>query len=387
MAIPSIQLHRNLRRTVLRGHPWIFRESIRSPLKTSIAQLCQVLDSKNENLAWAIYDPHSPLCLRVLSLEKKPPSFDFFEKRFADALSLRGLVINKQTDSFRLFNGEGDLLPGMICDIYGSVAVLQFDGQGPSEFWDKERIAKSLIQLGACKTVVEKFRRRSDGGTQLLAGKSCDNSLIATENSVQFKVDLQNGQKTGFFLDQRENRKYVQSVAKGRSVLNLFCYTGGFSIYAGLGGADRVGSLDVSQGAIDLAKENWALNGLGPEKHLPLCVDVFDYLKNNENNWDHVIVDPPSLGHSEDQKERAQMKYVELFSAAIKRVKSRGQLSLSSCSSHISFEDFFEIINEALSTVRRRGQILRVSGQGPDHPFPHGCHELRYLKFVHLVLN
>lgn len=383
----SIYLHRDLRRSVLRGHPWIYRESISSPPALEKAQLAQVFDRKKEPLAWALFDPHAPLCLRILSLEKKPPVFEVFQKRFAEALALRRSVVSENTTSYRLFNGEGDLLPGLICDIYGSIAVLQFDGQGPNEFWDKKGIADWLVQEKVVSSVVEKFRRNTQGGIQLLAGEKCENEVIILENGIQFKVDLQKGQKTGFFLDQRDNRKYIQSVTKGASVLNLFSYSGGFSVYAGLGGATKVASLDVAEGAIQLATENWRLNGLAAEKHQGLCVDVFDYLNGDKEMWDHVIVDPPSMGHSEDQKDRAQAKYIELFAAAAKRVRSKGHLSLSSCSSHISFQDFFEIINESVSKANRRGQILKISGQGPDHPFPHSCHELRYLKFVNLILN
>lgn len=383
----QIQLHRNLRRTVLRGHPWIYRDAVAGNSKVKTAQLCQVVDSKNEPLAWAYYDPHSPLCLRILSLEKKPPTFETYESRFAVALQIRRAVLSKDTNSYRLFNGEGDLLPGLICDVYDKVAVLQFDGQGANEFWEKKRIADWLIKEKVCTAVIEKLRRHTEGGIILLAGEKCENEVIATEHGVQFKVNLEKGQKTGFFLDQRENRKYIQSVSRGLSVLNLFSYSGGFSVYAGLGGATKVASLDIAEGAIDLATENWALNGLAPEKHTGLCVDVFEYLNSAHDPWDHIIVDPPSMGHSEEHRDRAKTKYIELFAAVAKKVKPGGQLSVSSCSSHVSFEDFFEIINESLSQSKRRGRILRVSGQGPDHPFPHSCHELRYLKFVHLVLN
>jgi 23S rRNA (cytosine1962-C5)-methyltransferase len=383
----QIKLQRNLRRTILRGHPWIYRDSIVSPQKIEQAQMAQVVDGKNEPLAWAYYDPHSPLCLRILSLEKKMPSFDVFESRFAQSLSLRKSVLSKDTNSFRLFNGEGDLLPGLICDVYNKVAILQFDGQGANEFWDKKRIADWLVKFADCSAVFEKMRRQGEGSLSLLSGIEVEHDVIATENGVKFKVNLERGQKTGFFLDQRENRKYIQSVSQGKSVLNLFSYTGGFSVYAGLGGATRVASLDVAEGAIDLAKQNWSLNGLDPQKHQGLCVDVFKYLLEAHEVWDHIIVDPPSMGHSEEHKERASAKYIDLFSKVAKKIKSGGQLSLSSCSSHISFEDFFEIINESLSQSKRRGQIVRVSGQGPDHPFPHSCHEFRYLKFVHLVLN
>lgn len=371
----------------MRGHPWVYRDAISTPPKVNRAQLCQMLDSKNDHLAWAYYDPHSPLCLRVLSLDKKPPTFQLFEQRFNLALQLRKSVLSPNTDSYRLFNGEGDLLPGLICDVYKDVAVLQFDGQGANEFWEKQKITDWLMKESGCTSVVEKLRRQTEGGLVLLGGKKCSEEIIAKENGVSFVVNLEKGQKTGFFLDQRENRKYIQSVSKGKSVLNLFSYSGGFSVYAGLGGAVKVASLDIAEGAIELASKNWALNGLEPKLHEGLCVDVFDYLGSVTEAWDHIIVDPPSMGHSEEHKERARLKYIELFTAVAKKIKSQGQLSVSSCSSHISFEDFFEIINESLSQAKRRGQIVRVSGQGPDHPFPHGCHELRYLKFVHLVLS
>lgn len=382
----KVKITRNLRRSIMRGHPWIYKDAIIPPEKVETAQMAQVLDNKGE-LAWGMYDPHSPLSVRILSTDKAPPSPAFFEKRFLRAWNLRAGVRSVHTDGYRLFNGEGDLLPGLICDVYSSVAVLQFDGQGPVEFWDKAFIAKWLLANTNCKTVIEKTRRSPDRTTQLLDGVPYENEVLIKENGVIFKVNLEKGQKTGFFLDQRENRNHVKNMSAGKSVLNLFSYSGGFSVYAGLGGAKKVASLDVSKGAIDLAEQNWALNGLDPANHTSLCVDVFEYLNGAPEPWDHIIVDPPSMSHSEDQKQAAVTKYIDLFAAAAKRVRAGGELSLSSCSSHISFDDFFGIIDECLSNARRKGQILRVSGQGPDHPFPHASHEQRYLKFVHLALD
>jgi 23S rRNA (cytosine1962-C5)-methyltransferase len=264
---------------------------------------------------------------------------------------------------------------------------MQFDGQGPSEFWDKTLIGNWLLAHTGCTSVIEKTRRNSERTTEPLAGDLLDSELIIRENGVLFKVNLEKGQKTGFFLDQRDNRHYLRSTCAGKSVLNLFSYSGGFSVNAGLGGATKVASLDVSKGAIALAEENWAMNGLEPAKHSGLCVDVFEYLTSARDLWDHIVVDPPSMSHSENQRDLAKAKYVELFAAAAKHVQTQGELSLSSCSSHVSFTDFFAIVDEALSVARRRGQILRVSGQAPDHPFPHACPELRYLKFVHLALD
>jgi 23S rRNA (cytosine1962-C5)-methyltransferase len=383
----QVYLNRNLRRSVLRGHPWIYREAVVAPPTNGKAQLCQVFDSKREALAWALYDPHCPLSLRVLSLERKPPDAKFFRSRFGDAWSIRRPIASDRTTCYRLFNGEGDLLPGLICDIYGGVAVVQVDGLGPSEFWDRDAIATWLIDEKICQTVVEKFRRDNGGGIRHLRGQPTATVLEVRENGVKFMVDIENGQKTGFFLDQRDNRNYLQAIVRGSSLINLFSYSGGFSVYAGMGGASRIVSLDIAVPAIEFAAKNWALNGLPPHLHTGICADVFEYLNGETEQWDHVIVDPPSMGHSEDGKERMQAKYIELFAAATKRVNRGGQLSLSSCSSHVSFNDFFEIITESLSKASRRGRILRVAGQGPDHPFPHAAQELRYLKFVHLILN
>ncbi|MDZ4677182.1 MAG: class I SAM-dependent rRNA methyltransferase [Oligoflexia bacterium] len=386
MARIKIKLNRNLRRSILRGHPWVYKEAITVPTGITQAQLCQVSDSKGE-LCWALYDPHGPLSLRVLSTEKMPPYDRLFENRFKQALHLRRSVKSDQTNAFRLFNGEGDLLPGLICDVYDSVAVLQFDGQGPGEFWDKQLISKWLLSNGVCKSVIEKTRRNTEKTIEHLGGEKFENEIIIKENGAQFKVNLEKGQKTGFFLDQRDNRNYIRSVSNNKSVLNLFSYSGGFSIYAGLGSASKVTSVDVSKGAISLSQENWELNKLKASIYQGLIVDVFEYLKGEKELWDHIIVDPPSMSHSENQKDLAKAKYIEVFSLAAGRVKSQGMLSLSSCSSHITFNDFFEIIDETLSLARRRGQILRVSGQGIDHPFPHACHEFRYLKFVNLILD
>lgn len=387
MAKLKIKLSRNLRRSIKQGHPWIYKDAVIAPSSAvPQAQLAHVTDAKGE-LAWAMYDPHCPLSLRILSADKAPPNAQTFIKRFEKALQLRHSVQNPHTTGFRLFNGEGDLLPGLVCDVYNNIAVVQFDGKGPGEFWDKNLICDWLLKQSFCKSVIEKTRRSTDRSIELLGGANPEPVVVIKENGVNFKVNLEKGQKTGFFLDQRDNRNYIRQVSRNKSVLNLFSYSGGFSVNAGLGEASRVASLDVSRGAIDLAIENWSLNNLPAARHEGLCVDVFEYLEGAAEMWDHIIVDPPSMSHSENQKSVAVAKYIELFTAAAKRVRTGGELSLSSCSSHVSFDDFFKIITESLSEARRTGQILRVSGQGPDHPFPHACPELRYLKFVHLILD
>lgn len=383
----KVKLNRDLRKNILRGHPWVYREAIQAPSVDSEACLCQVLDKKGGELAWALYSPQGPLALRILSTEKKPPNQRFFSEQLLTALRFRKQRIPKNTSAYRLVNGEGDGLPGLVCDIYNDLAVIQFDGESCFQFWDEEWVAGWLLESNLVKSVYLK-PRKSDSWSGHLWGEQRDLKAVRFhENGIHFLSNIEDGQKTGFFLDQRHNRQYISEISRSLKVLNLFSYTGGFSLYAAHGGADQVTSVDISQGALDMAGRSWALNDFGSCPHQTESADVFEYLNQLNKQWEMVIVDPPSMTHSEEQKPQAMKSYVDLFQQASRTVVKKGHLVLSSCSSHISFDDFFEIINESLSQGRRKGRIHRVSGQGADHPFPHYCHELRYLKFVHLVLD
>ena len=382
MAI-KVVLTRNLRRNILQGHPWVYRMAVDLPKGERRAQFCKIIDQKGAPLGCGFFDPHSPLAVRVLHPEKSNFTENDMLERFTQALNLRKPLLGSGTDSYRLFNGEGDYLPGLVCDLYNRVAVLQFDGQGPSEFWPRELVCTWLKEKVGCEQVFEKTRGEE---CLQLVGPASEGIVECSENSVRFMVNIKKGQKTGFFLDQRDNRQYVRTISSAKNCLNLFSYTGGFSVSAGLGGATPVASVDIAAGAIEQADANWRLNGLPDGTHQSIATDVFDFLQVEKASWDLIIVDPPSMAHSEEQRGKAREKYSEIFALAAKRVSEYGSLCLSSCSSHISFEDFFTIIETALSQARRRGQIQRVSGQGMDHPFPHACPELRYLKFAHLVL-
>lgn len=387
----EVILTRNLRRDILRGHPWIYRQALKvsvqgsqqTMLEASHGQLAKLLDQKGKFLAWGILDPSSVIGFRVLSLHEKPPNSAEWKKRLDECWQLRASVRGQgETTGYRLINGEGDGFAGVVCDIYDSTAVIQFDGQGCSEFWDQEMIVEWLVFRGV-KSVVDKSRMQSSAKT--LFGPEISDYQIK-ENNLTFSGSILHGQKTGFFFDQRDNRQYVRQLCQELSVLNVFSYNGGFSVYAGMGGASSVTSVDLSAAAIDSAHQNWLGNGLEEQKHNGIAADAFDFLQQEKAAWDIVIVDPPSMASSEKSKERAIVKYVEVFSLAAKRLNLPGHLMLSSCSSHVSFADFFEIIEQTLSNLRRRGRILRVSGQGMDHPFPHVCPELRYLKFVHIFV-
>lgn len=378
-----IQLTRNLRRNVLRGHPWIYREAIKVLKSDKDSSMAEVLDQKGKFLAWALYDDSGPLALRILSLEKKPPGGTYFKGLLKASIQRRSFLDPLKTNAYRLVNGEGDRLPGFVCDIYDKIAVMQFDGEGAKKFWSKFPIADWLVEAISCKTVVEKTR----GNYQNIEGPEPKTPTVIKENGLFFSIDIIQGQKTGFFIDQRDNREYIKSIAKDKSVMNLFSYTGGFSVYAGAGGASEVLSVDLAKPALKMAEESWILNELPDDIHSTEAVDVFDFMESDSRSWDIVIVDPPSMAHSEKQRDPAVSKYIDVFAKAARKVEKGGHLVLSSCSSHVSFEDFFMIITECLSQASRRGLILRVSGQGADHPFPHVLPEMRYLKFVHLFLE
>lgn len=386
MKPPIVRLTRNLRKSLLQGDPWVYRQALKAPTELDRPSLCKVHDNKDVFLGWGLYDPMSPLALRMLSLEKNPPDLSFYERNFQRAADLRKNLIHNGTNAFRLINGEGDYLPGVICDVYSKLAVLQFDGEGPFQFWDQDRLAEWVLKYTSCASVYFKPRHDSRQTPKAWGEDPAAEKVEISENQSRFFVDVINGQKTGFFLDQRENRDYVKSISRDKSVLNLFSYSGGFSVYAGRGGACKVTSVDIAQGALDLAQKNWSLNSLAAEKHQTVCADVFQWISNEKQQYDIVICDPPSLAKSEKVKESAMKKYIETFSAAARLVSDGGHLVLSSCSSHVSFEDFREIIAASLSKARKRAQVLRVSGQGPDHPYPHACPHLRYLKFVDLIL-
>ncbi len=389
MSIPNLALKRNLRKNILQGQPWIYKENLNIPVDLKETVLCKVLDPKNEFLGWGIFSPQSPLAVRILSLDKKPPNPSYYEGTLNIAKRTRDAVIDDSTNCYRLVNGEGDYMPGFICDIYSHVAVMQFDGQSLYDFWDQEFLSDWILKNTKCKTVYFKPRHDSNLKPQIWGEDLKSNLIEVKENNIRFLVDVVQGQKTGFFLDQRENRKYLSQISKDKSVINLFSYSGGFSLYAGLGGAKSVVSVDIAQGALDLSNQIWKLNEV-TVPHQTVCADVFDYLSPTSNiaqdKFDIVICDPPSLAKSEAQKEIAMQKYIDTYALAAKKVNSEGHLVLSSCSSHISFADFEIIVNEALSKARKRGQTLRYSGQGSDHPYPQACPHLRYLKFIDLKI-
>lgn len=384
-----LKLTRDLTKHIKRGNPWVFSDAVEK-LKTPEGSYAILMNHKNEVVAHGFYSPSINLAFRMLTLGDKKFSDEIVIKRLRQAIENKKHLLSLENKCFRLLNGEGDELPGMVADYYDGVVVLKLDGSASEAFWKKEALANYFMEQSELpvKCVYFKRKNREEEKGMILAGE-CENltDVEFLEHGVKFRTNIIDAAKTGFFLDQRENRNFIRSVAKDKSLLNLFGYTGGFSIYAGLGGASKVTTVDIAPNAIKASEVNWQINLLSPEKHEALCVDAFEFVaeaQKTKQMWDIVITDPPSFAPNQKAVESAREAYTKIFADSLRLVKDGGFFAASSCSGHISFESFLEIVQEALSKSRRRGKVLLIKGQPEDHPFPFALQEMRYLKFVYL---
>jgi 23S rRNA (cytosine1962-C5)-methyltransferase len=384
-----MKLTRDLTRHLKRGNPWIFSDAVEK-IKAPEGAYTILLSHKNEILAHGIYSPNINLAFRVLNLGDKKFTDQEVQRRLVRAITNKKHLLSLENKCFRILNGEGDELPGIVADYYDGVVVMKLDGAAPEAFWNKEALAAFFMTQEdvPVRCVYYKRKNREEEKGMILAG-ACENltDLEFVEHTVKFRTNIIDAAKTGFFLDQRENRNFIRSVAKDKTLLNLFGYTGGFSVYAGLGGAEKVTTVDIAPNAIKGAEINWQINHLSPEKHDAICIDAFEFVSEAQKNkkaWDIVITDPPSFAPNHKAVDSAREAYTKIFADSLKLVKNGGFFAASSCSGHISFEDFLEIVQEALSKSRRRGKVLLIKGQPEDHPFPFALPEMRYLKFVYL---
>lgn len=386
-----LRLNRDLARTIKRGHPWVYADALRDLPRANSGTPAVLLDNKKgQPVAIGFYDPASPLAFRVCDatgLSKLDGRWA--ERRLRDALTLRASLFDEQaadiqTTGYRLLNGEGDGTPGLVVDVYGSAAVMKLDGAGPCGFWNASEIAGWLAESSSLKCVYERRKERGTEG-RVLVGSIPQHPVPFVEHGLKFTADLVKGQKTGFFLDQRENRHTIRHLARGRSVLNLFAYTGGFSVAAGCGGATQVTTIDLAKPAIDAAVDHWRLNGLPESAHEALAADAFVFLDeaaHERRRWDIVVVDPPSFAPNQESIPKATTAYQTLIAAGARVTSKGGLLAAASCSSHINLEAFLTICEEGVSEARRRATVLGIHSQPADHPTPLVLPEFRYLKFV-----
>lgn len=380
----KLKLNRDRTRLLKQGYPWIYRDWLEEAPPARAGSRAMVKDRDGSLIAFGFYDPDSPLAVRVCAVEQERLGDELVQDRLQQAHLLRRSQFDTGTSGYRLINGEGDGLPGLVCDIYGKQAVLKLDGAGPAGFWELQGIGSWLRDTVGVEGVFLKNRAGGEERGVAILGKEPPTKVKFLENRLHFQADIVWGQKTGFFLDQRDNRARIGKWSKDRSVLNLFAYTGGFSIYAGKGGARSVTTVDLAKPAIEEARCNWELNALPEQQHELVAADVFDFLdqaKRAGRSWDLVVVDPPSFAPAQKHLEKARESYIKLFAAALQVVNPNGIAALSSCSSHISPEIFAELCQGACSKARRRARVIGVYGQPADHPFPITCSELQYLKF------
>lgn len=370
----SIRLFKPLERTISAGHPWVFRDALER-VDAPLGTIATVLSRGGVFVARG-YLGEGPIALRVLTTADEPVDAAFFARRIQSAMSLRKSMLPSDTDAYRLLHGEGDRLPGVVCDVYGRHAVIQLDGGGARALAPLviPTLIDALRTLGV-EHVLERQGRGDEKRVVALLGPLPREPAVVTERGMRLAVNLVTGQKTGMFLDHRESRARVRELSRGKRVLNLYSYTGGFSVAAALGGARSVTSVDVAPAAIELARENFTHNQL-TVPHVAVCSDVMEFLASDTNEYDVVVADPPSFAPNEASVARAEQSYAALHRASLARVADGGLYVAASCSSHISREMFEQTLMQAARESGHVVQVLERSGAPFDHPrllaFPEG---------------
>lgn len=377
---------------LLRGHPWVFRDAIRvargSPRTGDVAR---VVGPKGEPIGWGLYDATSPIAVRLYGGDRASATkLDENQlcELFRRAVTRRsGVFTPNETTAYRLCHGEGDRVPGLVVDRYGPIAVARTDGDAMASWIDRlgPGLGRVLSPLGVRSIALRVEAAANERKTRPLWGEPTPDVLDVLEHGMTFEVDIARGQKTGAFLDQRENRRRVRELSKGRRrVLNLFSYAGGFSLAAALGGAEKVTSVDAASRAHGTAQRSFKKNGLTLEPHEFVTADAFLYLAEaakRGDRFDIVISDPPSFSPNERSKKKAHSAYERLHRACAAVLAEGGVLCASSCSSHVSMEDFMTTLDDG-SLGRSDLTVREAHGPPADHPTLASFPEGRYLKFV-----
>jgi 23S rRNA (cytosine1962-C5)-methyltransferase len=378
-------------RAVRGGHPWVFSDSVREQNREGLAGELAVIYSRDDRfLAVGLYDPESPMRVRILHAGK-PVTLDagWWAERLRAALAKREGRFGPDTTGYRLINGESDGWPGLVLDRYADTLVLKLY----SAVWlprleevltmVEQALAPGGIVLRLSRNIAETAQREFGVCEDVVRGASAE-TVVFQENGLRFESEVQRGQKTGFFLDQRDNRRRAGELARGADVLNAFSFSGGFSLYAARGGAHSVTDLDISRHALDAGGRNFALNAEVPSvaacRRETVQADAFEWLAQCRGSFDLVIVDPPSLAKREAERAGAILAYERLAKSALRCVRPGGVLVAASCSAHVSAAEFFNAVERAAEACET--QTLWTSGHAPDHAAT--FREAEYLKCVAL---
>jgi 23S rRNA (cytosine1962-C5)-methyltransferase len=371
-------------------HPWVYSGALAEPPTSPLVRLA---DSSGNVLAVGTASPTNPLAVRIFRFKDAPLDEAFFRERLESALAGRAMLgLDGPEAGCRWVFGEGDGLPGLVVDRYAQALVIQVGTAGLEAL--REIWWPVLLELAKARGITV-FVERSQGGrkeeglapvNRLLKG-SLAGPVTVKEGAASLTVDLLKGQKTGFFLDQREHRLFLGRISNGARVLNAFGYTGGFSIHAGLGGAEQVSTLDISVPALDQAERDWALNGLDPARHERLEGDAFEVMRQlDPESFDRVVVDPPAFAKQRKDVDKAFKAYKDVFRLGARATAQGGVLGCFSCSQHLDRGRFQEAVWTALLEAGREAQVLAHLGQPMDHPYALNHPEGFYLKGLWLRL-
>lgn len=392
MIYKRVILKRGKEESLKRFHPWVFSGAIARMDKVEEGDLVTVYDHEG-NLIGNGHFQIGSIAVRILSFDDTEIDGNFFLSRLAEAYKMRQALglLRPDNNAFRLVHGEGDFLPGLVIDIYGTTAVMQ--AHSPGMHFARHLIADALTQLphGVVKNVYYKsettlpYKAQLDPQNTYIKGAF--DSDVAMENGLKFHVDWLKGQKTGFFVDQRENRALLEHYAKDRRVLNMFCYTGGFSFYALRGGAELVHSVDSSAKAISLTDANVELNFPDCERHQSFAVDAFKYLDEMTTSYNLIILDPPAFAKHKSALRNALIGYRKLNAKAFEKIEPGGILFTFSCSQAVNKEQFRLAVFSAAAMSKRKVRILHQLTQPADHPINIYHPEGEYLKGLVLYVE
>ena len=386
-SITTLFLRRGKSESLKRFHPWVFSGAIAGANgKLNEGDVVRIVSNENELMGYGHYQIGS-IAVRMLTFREEKIDHAFWVTRLSEALRLRkALQLTGRADNniYRLVHGEGDRLPGLVIDVYGKTAVMQAHSVGMH--MSREQIADALIE--ASEGLIENVYYKSETTLPFKADLHQENGFlrghdegnVAVENGLKFHIDWLRGQKTGFFVDQRENRSLLEHYAKGRNVLNMFCYTGGFSVYAMRGGANLVHSVDSSAKAIDLTRANAEMNFPGDARHEAFAEDAFKFLEQAGSNYDLIVLDPPAFAKHKDALPRALKGYTLLNAIAFRKIKPGGIVFTFSCSQAVNKDQFRLAVFTAAAQSGRHVRILHQLHQPADHPINIYHPEGEYLK-------
>ena len=385
LTYPRVVLKKGKEKPLLRGHPWVFSGAVEKVEgDVSPGDIGEVYSREGHFLGIGHLNPHSQIILRVLTQKKEELNIDFFRERISKAAVLREKWLKGKTNAYRLVNGEGDFLPGLMVDCYGGIFVLQCLTAGMERL--KGLLTDLIVRDFRPQSVYERSdvaTRREEGLSEssgLLFGKEVPDRIEIEEFGCHFRVNVKRGQKTGFYLDQRENRFSLEELSQGKRILDCFCYTGAFAIHAGLGGAKELTLIDSSEEALGIAEEHFDLNRLKEIPHQLIRGDAFEVMRGLESRYDIIILDPPPFAKRKGHLTSASRGYKDLNLWAFRLLKKEGLLFTFSCSQHIGWNLFQKIVFSAALDAGRKVQVLSRRGHPIDHPV-NLCHpEGEYLK-------